>query len=99
MLLEFDGFDARDVGAGDEALALIGKGFQPEAIVSDYRLPGYDGIEVIQSVRKALGSNVPAVLVTGDTAFQSPQQHELPHCTVLHKPVTPERLIAAVEEL
>ncbi len=99
MLLDFDGFDALDVGAGDEALALIDEGFQPEVIVSDYRLPGHDGVEVIRRVRKALGSDIPAMLVTGDTAFESPHQHGLARCTVLHKPVTPEKLIAAVEEL
>ncbi len=99
MALECDGFDVRGVSAGDEALALIGEGFRPEAIVSDYRLPGYDGVEVLRRVRKALGWNVPAALITGDIAFQPPQQRELPRCTVLYKPVTPEELTAAVEEL
>ncbi len=99
MMLDFDGFDARDVGAGDEALALIGNGFRPEAIVSDYRLPGYDGVEVIRRVRKALGSDIPAMLVTGDTAFRQPHPRELPRCMVLYKPLTPEELTSAIEEL
>lgn len=96
-LLEINGFDVREAGAGDEALALMSEGFQLEAIVSDYRLPGYNGVEVIRKVRKAVGLDVPAVLVTGDSIFRPPQP--LQRCSVLNKPVRGEELIAAVEKL
>ena len=99
MLLEFEGFEAHPAETGEEAMSLIGRGLRPEALVSDYRLPGYDGIEVIRRVRGALGSQLPAVLVTGDTAFRAPSQQDLPGCTVLYKPVQPERLALIVRSL
>jgi PAS domain S-box-containing protein len=99
MLLDFEGFEAHGAETGEEALELVGQGLKPEAIVSDYRLPGYDGIEVIRRVRKALGSELPAVLVTGDTGFRAPPAAELPSCSVLYKPVQPERLALLVRSL
>ncbi|MDP6414098.1 MAG: hybrid sensor histidine kinase/response regulator, partial [Gammaproteobacteria bacterium] len=49
---------------GDEALAHIDGGVQPDIILSDYRLPGYNGIEVIRRIRKAAHDDLPAVVMT-----------------------------------
>src|SRR5690606_30581756 len=52
----------------EQALALL-EGRAPDFIIADLRLgAGGNGIEAIAAVRKALGENIPAVLVSGDTA-------------------------------
>ena len=47
--------------------------------------------------REALGSEVPAVLMTGDTSAREIAAANLASCTVLHKPVDTERLLGLVE--
>src|ERR1019366_3920976 len=81
LLLETFDIDAHWASTGDEALALIDSGLRPDVIVSDFRLPNYDGAEVIRRVREVLGANLPAVLLTGDTNIKNAE------CTVLYKPV------------
>ena len=71
-----------------------------DAVVSDLRLrAGEDGLRAIEQVRKACGFDVPAVLVTGDTA---PEQvlrvHESGHI-VLYKPVQPKELLTILRKL
>jgi len=71
-----------------------------DAIVSDLRLRGdEDGLRAIEQVRQACGFDVPAVLVTGDTA---PEQvlrvHESGHI-VLYKPVQPKELLTVLRKL
>ena len=60
-----------------------------KAVVSDYRLPGYNGVEVVR----------PAVIMTGDTPSQEIEAANLRHCTVLHKPVDTDRLISMIESI
>lgn len=54
---------------GNEALALIAeKGVRPDAVVSDYNLPGpMNGTAAVAALRAALGSTIPAIILTGDT--------------------------------
>jgi signal transduction histidine kinase/ActR/RegA family two-component response regulator len=81
-----------------EALPLLAQA--PEAIVADYRLrDGRNGIEAIGELRQRFGSNLPALLVTGDTApeiFLAARTHALP---LLTKPVRAVRLRAALAHL
>ena len=44
------------------------------------------------TLRAALGSNLPAVLVTGDTAPQRLREARAVGVPVLHKPVSPSQL-------
>ncbi|BAL26304.1 response regulator [Azoarcus sp. KH32C] len=73
---------------------------QPELIISDFRLDGTrNGVDVIRSLRALHGSDIPAVLVTGDTGedtLRLAQQQGLP---LLHKPVRPARLRALLNRL
>lgn len=99
MLLNVSGFVVYSALHGDEALAHITNGIQPDIVVSDYRLPGYDGVEVVRRVRRATVSNLPIVLMTGDTSPREVDDANLSNCTVLHKPVDTDRLISLIENL
>ena len=98
MLFEDEGFEAHEASDGEQALHLVSGGLRPDILVSDYRLPNYDGFEVIRRVRRALSAAAPAIVVTGDTAVQAAPA-DLAVCEVLHKPVMPERLLFVVKRL
>jgi signal transduction histidine kinase len=71
-----------------------------DIIVSDLRLrDGEDGLRAIELLRQACGFDVPAILVTGDTApDQVLRVHESGHI-VLYKPVQPKELLTVLKKL
>lgn len=100
MLLESAGKKVHSSADGVAALARIEAGLCPDLIVTDYRLPGYNGIEVIRRIRAASASAIPAIMMTGDTLVQEEiAATELDNCTVLRKPVDAEQLIALIATL
>ena len=66
--------------------------------MSDYRLPGYNGIELIQRVREATRPDLPCVLMTGDTSAGEIDVDRIKGCVLLHKPVDTDRLVNLVGE-
>jgi CheY-like chemotaxis protein len=72
---------------------------RPDIVVSDFRLRGTDnGIETIRRLR-ALYSGLPAVLVTGDSTAERLRDSLDSGVKLLHKPVRPDTLAAAIHEL
>jgi signal transduction histidine kinase/CheY-like chemotaxis protein len=71
-----------------------------DVVISDLRLrQGEDGLRAIEQVREACGFDVPALLVTGDTApDQVLRVHESGHI-VLYKPVQPKDLLTVLKRL
>jgi CheY-like chemotaxis protein len=99
MMLEEAGFDVHEASAGEEAMAIIGAGVRPDVIMSDYRLPTYDGLEVVRRARAALAAEIPAILVTGDTGLAASGVATPGDCTILYKPVQPEELARVIGKL
>ena len=87
--------------SGEEAAALVEDGDRlPDALLCDYRLPGAEtGIEVIQRLRALAGWDIPAALVSADTAPESLRAAKASGCPVLSKPVAPAKLRALIEYL
>ncbi|OYX32437.1 MAG: hybrid sensor histidine kinase/response regulator [Hydrogenophilales bacterium 32-62-9] len=72
----------------------------PDVIVTDYRLPGdTDGIAVITRLRQQFGHDIPAVLVTGDTAPDTILRITQAGYPLLHKPLRPAKLRALLTHL
>jgi len=72
----------------------------PDVIVSDYRLPDdTDGIEVITRLRQKYGRDIPAILVTGDTAPDTILRITQAGFPLLHKPLRPAKLRALLTHL
>ena len=82
-----------------EALQLVGSRI-PDVLVCDFRLREHTtGTEVISAVRQASQQRIPALLITGDTSpdrLRTATQSGIP---VLHKPVAPDELYAALSSL
>ena len=71
-----------------------------DVVISDLRLrDGEDGLRAIEQVRAVCGFDVPALLVTGDTAPEQVRRvHESGHI-VLYKPVQPKDLLTVLKKL
>lgn len=73
---------------------------KPDIIISDFRLRDHlNGIEVVNHLRKQLKHQTPALLITGDTAPDRLQQAQKSDLILLHKPVQPVKLRAALNLL
>ena len=71
----------------------------PDVIVSDYRLPDEDGLAVIARLRTHFNHDIPAILVTGDTAPETLQRITKAGLPLLHKPLRPAKLRALLTHL
>ena len=76
LLLEGSGVNVHGAMDGDEALALLANGVRPDLLVSDYRLPGYNGVELVRRVQAQGYPDLPVVLMTGDTSAQEIPRRE-----------------------
>jgi CheY-like chemotaxis protein len=73
-LLSLEGFEVRSSSNGLEALDCA-RIFRPDIILSDMRMPGMDGLQVLDAVRNDVHtSNIPFVFLTGRS--ESAQLHE-----------------------
>ena len=69
---------------------------QPDLILADLRLRGQEnGIEAVQQLRKHI-PNLPAIIITGDTAPDRLRQAQAAGLPVLHKPVAADTLMTAI---
>jgi len=87
--------------SADEAVQWLDSiGRVPDVIVSDYRLPDdTDGIEVVARLRQKYGPDIPAILVTGDTAPDTILRISQAGFPLLHKPLRPAKLRALLTHL
>jgi signal transduction histidine kinase len=73
---------------------------RPDLIICDYRLRGEEsGIAVIQRLQQEFNHDIPAMLVTGDTAPNRLQEAQASGLLLLHKPVSRGKLRAAIGNL
>lgn len=80
--------------------ALAGHTRQPDLIISDYRLgDGRTGFDVIERLRSAFGAQIPAFLISGDTAPERLREASASGYYLLHKPVLPMTLRSVVSQL
>jgi CheY-like chemotaxis protein len=97
-LLKKKGVDATIVATATEALTLVREqGLRPDVLLCDYNLRGSpDGTETIRRLRAALGRNVPAAVMTGDTRSQTLDSIAAQDISVLIKPFSAEELLGTL---
>ena len=79
---------------------LVGLRKLPDVIVSDYRLRGAEnGIQLVEMLRTEFNFDIPALLVTGDTAPDRLRDAEASGLPILHKPVNPAKLRTLIANL
>jgi len=83
----------RTSASGAEAEGAVDEGFVPDVMIVDLRLGGVqDGIDVIEALRRRLGHEVPALLVSGDTGAAELLRVRSSGMPLLTKPVAPSKL-------
>jgi two-component system, sensor histidine kinase len=72
----------------------------PDLMISDYRLRGDEnGIATIERLRNEFNNDIPAILITGDTAPDRIREATASDCFLMHKPVSNSRLRSAIVNL
>jgi two-component system, sensor histidine kinase len=67
----------------------------PDILICDYRLrAGETGVNVIRSLQTAVRREVPAIIISGDTAPERLREADASGFHLLHKPVRPAKLRA-----
>lgn len=102
MTFLLNGFGYVAVGAANiEALLddLAARHLRPDIIVADYRLgEKKTGLDAIALLRETLARDVPAILITGDTAPERVREAEAKGIALLHKPIDGDKLVFAIEK-
>ena len=100
-LLTSRGIGCIGVPTGSDAVALIRqRDMHPDVVLCDYNLPGpMNGIESIKALRAALTSNLPAIVMTGDTRSKTMEAIAAHDVSVLVKPFLADDLIKQINRL
>lgn len=94
--LENDDFEVLVATNGDEALKKISS--KPDLVILDVMMPGMDGFEVCENIRKtAEFKNTPVIFLTAMTSESSEIKGlELGADDFIQKPISPKKLLARV---
>lgn len=100
LLLAVEGYRVTPVTSKSEALRSVREEGPPDLLITDYHLAGGElGTQVIEAVRQAAGTEIKAVLVTGDTSAPIMQMSGDPHLRIASKPINAEELLAMLTAL
>lgn len=93
--LNREGFEVLEAASGEEALDIV-KRVKPRVVVLDLMLPGIDGFEVCQYVRKAIPNIVIIMLTAKSQDMDKIMGLELGADDYMVKPFNPLELIARI---
>jgi two-component system, sensor histidine kinase len=100
LLLKVEGFEVLTAGSAAEASQKADGSGGIDLLVTDYHLAdGETGLQVIEALRQRLGTDLKAVLVTGDTSTAIKELPSDPGLRVASKPVRAEELLHLMKEL
>ncbi|WP_285423704.1 MULTISPECIES: response regulator transcription factor [unclassified Pseudomonas] len=96
--LEDEGYLTVTAGSGQKALSILDRE-KPQLVITDYMMPGMNGIELVEAIRahKTLG-NVPVMLMSGAQAHLGMERPDL-FVRVFDKPFDIQSVIAAVKSV
>jgi two-component system nitrogen regulation response regulator NtrX len=96
MILEYEGYDVQEASNGPEALALIERE-APDLVFLDIKMPGVDGLEVLQKV-KQLNESLPVVIISGHgTVSTAVEATKLGAFDFIEKPLASERVLVTIK--
>ena len=99
MLLSIEGFDVLTASSLDEAMEHFSQPqATPDLIISDYHLrAGVTGVDVIRSIRNQGHSDIPVILVSGDTS-DAITLDDFQDIGFLTKPVDTDELLTEIHQ-
>ena len=72
--------------------------FDADFYISDFNLPGMNGVQLLDAIRLGAGRPIEAVLVTGETSTERIESMSSSAWTILFKPVGLAKLLAVMNE-
>jgi CheY-like chemotaxis protein/anti-sigma regulatory factor (Ser/Thr protein kinase) len=100
LLLRVAGYRVSVAATVSEASARVREHADLELVVSDFHLGGSEtGMQAIAAARAALGPQLRAVLVTGDTSSAVREIRIDRHTRIASKPINADEFLALLEEL
>jgi two-component system, NtrC family, nitrogen regulation response regulator NtrX len=96
MILEYEGYDIQEASSGPEGLALIEKE-PPDLVFLDIKMPGVDGLEVLQKIKQTHES-LPVVIISGHgTVSTAVEATKLGAFDFIEKPLASERVLVTIK--
>lgn len=94
FLLHDWGCEVVSLTCGGDVKAELLSSYQPDLILADYRLPNHEtGVDVIHAIYDFYqDDDIPAIIITGDTAPERIKEARKSGFMILHKPVSGGRL-------
>jgi signal transduction histidine kinase/ActR/RegA family two-component response regulator len=92
------GWSVKGVATGALAEQALTAGFEPDVMVVDFRLREETGLDVIERLR-VRKPDLPAVIVTGETAPSRFREFSGAAARILHKPLDGDRLARVLQEV
>ncbi|NVO04911.1 MAG: response regulator [Rhodoferax sp.] len=87
------GYGVVEAGTASDAIAHFNPAQPPDFILTDYRLRGaLNGIDTVRQLRALAASDIPACVLSGDTAEEVKAQIQSAGLLLLQKPVKPAKL-------
>src|SRR5499433_199508 len=95
MTLEYDGYDVAGAATGQEGIALVERE-APDLVLLDVKMPGMDGLEVLDRLR-AVNESLPVIVVSGhgtiSTAVEATKKGAF---DFIEKPFASDRVLVSV---
>ena len=100
-VLKKAGITAATAESGEKALDLVNGGLSPCLVITDYHMPGMNGVELIGKLRKTSATRfTPMLVLTTDSESTKRQSAKAAGATGwLVKPVDPASLLQVVKQL
>lgn len=99
VMLELHGAEVIVAESSDSAIQqMIFSPRMPDLILSDYRLGTENGLECVDRIRNEFNEDIPALIITGDTAPEELKLLKSAGMTVFYKPVQAEVLLKTIAE-
>lgn len=98
LCLEYAGFRVRSFPAAAAVLEALDQGGWPRVLVTDYQMPGMNGLELIAASREVL-PGLKTVSISGTPELVKLNQSRCRPDRLLSKPFLPSELITTIREL
>lgn len=101
QVLESAGHKVIEAEDGAQGLAKILEMKTPDLVISDYNMPGLDGVAMLTKVKDSLGlGKFPIFMLTTETGEQLKAAGKAVGVTAwIAKPFVPEKIVAGVEKI
>jgi two-component system chemotaxis response regulator CheY len=100
-VLTHAGFGVDKASGGDAALAILGAGAKPNLMITDLNMPGMNGIELIQAVRRLPSLRfMPILMLTTESSQDKRADAKVAGATGwIVKPVQADALLAVIKQV